>query len=64
MTVRYTYDHEWVSVNGNIATIGITDYAQAQLGDVVFAVEDFADAETLRDLGIEDEPAPISENGM
>ena len=36
MTVRYTYDHEWVSVNGNIATIGITDYAQAQLGDVVF----------------------------
>ena len=36
MTVRYTDDHEWVSVNGNIATIGITDYAQAQLGDVVF----------------------------
>ena len=36
MTVRYTSDHEWVSVNGNIATIGITDYAQAQLGDVVF----------------------------
>ncbi len=36
MTVRYTCDHEWVSVNGNIATIGITDYAQAQLGDVVF----------------------------
>ena len=36
MTVRYTYDHEWVSVNSNIATIGITDYAQAQLGDVVF----------------------------
>ena len=36
MTVRYTYDHEWVSVNGNIATIGITNYAQAQLGDVVF----------------------------
>ena len=36
MTVKYTYDHEWVSVNGNVATIGITDYAQAQLGDVVF----------------------------
>ena len=36
MTIRYTYDHEWVSVNGNIATIGITDYAQAKLGDVVF----------------------------
>ena len=36
MTVKYTYDYEWVSVNGNVATIGITDYAQAQLGDVVF----------------------------
>ena len=36
MTVRYTNDHEWVSVNGDIATVGITAYAQAQLGDVVF----------------------------
>jgi glycine cleavage system H protein len=35
-TVRFTKDHEWVSVEGDIATIGITDYAQSQLGDVVF----------------------------
>ncbi len=33
---RYTKSHEWVSVDGKTATIGITDFAQAQLGDVVF----------------------------
>lgn len=33
---RYTRTHEWVTVDGNQATIGITDFAQAQLGDVVF----------------------------
>ena len=33
---RYTKEHEWVDVNGNVATIGITDYAQHALGDVVF----------------------------
>ena len=32
----YTSDHEWVSVVGNVATIGITDYAQGELGDIVF----------------------------
>jgi glycine cleavage system H protein len=34
--VKYTNDHEWVLVNGNIGTIGVTDYAQGELGDVVF----------------------------
>jgi glycine cleavage system H protein len=33
---RYTKQHEWVDVNGDTATVGITDYAQEQLGDVVF----------------------------
>jgi glycine cleavage system H protein len=33
---KYTEDHEWVSLDGDIATVGITDYAQEQLGDVVF----------------------------
>ena len=33
---KYTNDHEWVMVNGNIGTIGVTDYAQGELGDVVF----------------------------
>ena len=34
--VKYTNDHEWVRVEGNIGIIGITDYAQGELGDVVF----------------------------
>ena len=34
--LKYTKEHEWVSVSGNIATVGITDYAQGELGDVVF----------------------------
>lgn len=35
-TLRFTKDHEWISVDGAIGTIGITDYAQHALGDVVF----------------------------
>jgi glycine cleavage system H protein len=34
--LRYTKDHEWVRVEGDIATIGVTDFAASQLGDVVF----------------------------
>lgn len=34
--IQYTEDHEWVRVDGDVRTIGITDFAQAQLGDVVF----------------------------
>lgn len=34
--LKYTKDHEWVSVDGNIATAGITDFAQGELGDIVF----------------------------
>ena len=33
---RYTREHEWIEVTGNIGTIGITDYAQASLGDIVY----------------------------
>ena len=35
-TIKFTKDHEYVSVDGDIATVGITSYAQEQLGDVVF----------------------------
>jgi glycine cleavage system H protein len=35
-TVKYTKDHEWIRVEGDVATVGITDYAQTQLGDVVY----------------------------
>lgn len=33
---KYTKEHEWISVDGDVATVGISDYAQEQLGDVVF----------------------------
>ncbi|UAK26402.1 glycine cleavage system protein GcvH [Sphingomonas nostoxanthinifaciens] len=36
MTRFFTSEHEWIAVDGNVATVGITDYAQGQLGDIVF----------------------------
>ena len=36
MTLYFTKEHEWIAVDGDSATVGITDYAQAQLGDIVF----------------------------
>jgi glycine cleavage system H protein len=42
----YTADHEWVRMDGDIATIGVTDYAQGELGDIVF-VEVETEGETL-----------------
>jgi glycine cleavage system H protein len=36
MTIFFTKDHEWIAVEGSTATVGITDYAQSQLGDIVF----------------------------
>lgn len=49
MTIKYTKDHEWVLVDGHIATVGITEYAQEQLGDVVFV--DLPDVDARFDLG-------------
>ncbi len=34
--IKFTKDHEWIKLDGEVATVGITDYAQQQLGDVVF----------------------------
>ena len=45
----YTSDHEWVSVEGNVATIGITDFAQSELGDIVFV--EFPDLNSTLDKG-------------
>ncbi|MGB0863822.1 MAG: glycine cleavage system protein GcvH [Saprospiraceae bacterium] len=42
--LKYTKDHEWVKLEGDVATIGITDYAQEQLGDIVYV-----DIESLDD---------------
>ena len=35
-SIKYTEDHEWVLLDGDIATIGITDFAQSELGDIIF----------------------------
>lgn len=45
-TLRYTKDHEWVKVDGNIATVGITDFAQHELGDIVY-LDITSDGDTL-----------------
>ena len=44
--LKYTKDHEWVSIEGDIATIGITDFAQGELGDIVYVEVETVD-ETL-----------------
>lgn len=36
MTAKYSEDHEWITVDGDVGTVGITDHAQSQLGDIVF----------------------------
>lgn len=43
--LKYTKDHEWIKIDGNIATIGITDFAQGELGDIVFVDVDTVDEE-------------------
>jgi glycine cleavage system H protein len=49
--LKYTKDHEWISIDGDVATIGITDFAQHELGDIVFVDIDSKgkklDAETV-----------------
>ena len=44
--LKYTKDHEWISIEGDIATIGITDFAQGELGDIVYVEVETLD-ETL-----------------
>ncbi len=44
--LKYTKDHEWISLDGDIATIGVTDFAQGELGDIVY-VEVETEGETL-----------------
>ncbi len=41
--LKYTKDHEWIKIEGNIATIGITDFAQGELGDIVYIDVDTVD---------------------
>ena len=41
--LKYTKDHEWIKIEGNTATVGITDFAQGELGDIVFVEVDTVD---------------------
>lgn len=43
--LKYTKDHEWLRIEGNVATVGITDFAQGELGDIVFVDVDTVDDE-------------------
>ena len=43
--LKYTKDHEWIKIEGNVATVGITDFAQGELGDIVFVDVESVDEE-------------------
>ena len=49
--LKYTKDHEWIKIDGDIATIGVTDFAQSELGDIVYVevetVDESLDAEEI-----------------
>lgn len=49
--LKYTKDHEWIRVEGDVAYVGITDYAQEQLGDIVFVDVD-TEGETIEQEGV------------
>ena len=48
-TLKYTKDHEWVSIEGDIATIGITEFAQKELGDIVYVEVETLDQTLAKD---------------
>ena len=47
--LKYTKDHEWISIDGDIATVGITDFAQSELGDIVYVEVDTIDENLNKD---------------
>ncbi|MEE9374433.1 MAG: glycine cleavage system protein GcvH [Saprospiraceae bacterium] len=47
--LKYSNEHEWIKTDGNIATIGVTDHAQNELGDIVFVEVDTVDEEIVKD---------------
>ena len=47
--LKYTKDHEWISIDGDIATVGITDFAQSELGDIVYVEVDTIDESLSKD---------------
>ena len=47
--LKYTKDHEWIRIDGDIATVGITDFAQSELGDIVYVEVDTIDENLNKD---------------
>lgn len=47
--LKYTKDHEWISIDGDIATVGITDFAQKELGDIVYVEVETLDQTLAKD---------------
>ena len=47
--LKYTKDHEWVSIEGDVATVGITDFAQGELGDIVYVEVETLDETLAKD---------------
>ncbi|MFK7747297.1 MAG: glycine cleavage system protein GcvH [Kordia sp.] len=47
--LKYTKDHEWIKIEGDVATVGITDFAQGELGDIVYVDVDTLDEEVDKD---------------
>ena len=47
--LKYTKDHEWIKLDGNIATVGITDFAQSELGDIVYVEVETLDETLVKD---------------
>jgi glycine cleavage system H protein len=47
--LKYTKDHEWIKIDGDVATVGITDFAQGELGDIVYVEVDTLDETLLKD---------------
>lgn len=49
LDLKYTKDHEWIKIDGDIATVGITDFAQSELGDIVYVEVETVDEELERE---------------
>ena len=47
--LKYTNDHEWIKIDGDVATVGVTDFAQGELGDIVYVEVDTLDEELSKE---------------
>jgi glycine cleavage system H protein len=61
--LKYTDDHEWISIDGDVATIGVTDFAQSSLGDIVFVElpEEGTELEAAASFGVVESIKSVSD---